>query len=460
MRTSACLLSIILALPAVSQVRDDVTVELIEVPVYVTSADGHAVRGLTKDDFELRVNGRVQPVDYFDVIDFGGGQPPSAVRAPRERRLYLLLFDASYTLPAKVVRAQKAAEYALERSNPETDLFAVATYTLSKGVHFATPFVSDRTAIRRALHTLSAPADPLGLAMTGVEPAPWSASEIVNDELLHNVGDTLDEFGDLAHRLAGLEGQKHVLYFSSGFAAEVIHGGDHPVPVSHLSHRGFDAHAIGSYKRLCSAFAAAGVFVDPVDIDGIRHQPGKIAAFNSDEGLQLFSDGTGGAYVHNRNDFGPAVDDMMQAQKNVYMLAFNRSNNRAGTIDVRVKGVPRGTRVSYRQGFGKGEPAKEVDALQMADILLHDIPQNAFAIKLDASPSLLKADVEFQDGNLDALFYVFDENGVPVFGSEQRGTKHFEQPLKLAPGNYIAKVIARVDKTALLGFARAQFKVE
>jgi VWFA-related protein len=494
MRTTACVLSIILALPAVAQLQENVTVELIEVPVYVTGPHGEPIRGLSKDNFKLRVNGRSQAVEYFEAIDFARAakseQPASPQRAARERRLYLLLFDGSYTMPAKVVRAQKAAEYALERSNPDTDLFAVATYTLTKGIHFATPFVSDRIAIRRAIHTFTPGVDPLGLAMTSADRAKWIVpdyafdaglegemadtirggavfQDLIADQYRHDVEDTLDELGDLAHRLSGLEGQKHVIYFSSGFPAGLIHGGDNPVPASVTSGGGLDAHAMATYNALRRAFASAGVSIDPVDIDGIRHQPGKIAAFNSDEGLQLLSDGTGGTYVHSRNDFGPAVDDMLHGQSNVYVLAFNRTGNRAGTIDVHVDGLPHGSRVAYRQGFGTGEPSKDVDPLQMADIVLHDIPQNAFTVKLDASPSALTMTVPREEiaasSSIDVLFYVFAADGTAVVGAERNidaSKNSAEEPLHLPAGRYVAKVIARVHGTASLGFARKEFTVE
>lgn len=501
MRTSACLLIIALAVPAFSQVRDNVTVELIEVPVYVTAADGQAVRGLTKGDFELRVDGKVQPIEYFEAIDFA--QPAQRIAAPRparERRLYLLLFDGNYTIPARLERAQRAADFALERSNLDTDLFAVATYTSNKGLQFATPFVSDRVAIRRALSTLSTSSvrDPLGLAMSDVERATWTMPEeaavdalaaemgealrggaayqdLIEDQSRHRLTDQLRDFTDLAHRLSGLQGQKHVVYFSSTLPAALIHGGATPVPTSPLSGGGLDAAAMRDFKELCLAFAGAGVFIDAVDVDGLRHQQGKIEPFNSDEGLQMVAHNTGGTYISHRNDFGPALNEMLTAQKNVYVLAFNRRSNRSGTITVRVNGVPRSTRVSYRPGFGDGTPSKNVDPLQLADILIHNVPQSGLNLLLKAVPKSLEITVPREEifaqvaegAVVDALFYVFDGRGTAVFGKEQRvavtrgdGPLHIAEPISLPPGRYTAKVITRIEGTTSLGFARAAFTIE
>src|SRR5260370_41417521 len=109
------------ALSAAAQVRENVTVEVVEVPVYVTSGNNQPVLGLTRDAFELFVDGRPQPIEYFDAIDFAKvpapGAPTAVERPRRERRLYLLLFDLSFATPARIKPAQTAAEQADSHSN-------------------------------------------------------------------------------------------------------------------------------------------------------------------------------------------------------------------------------------------------------------------------------------------------------------------------------------------------------
>src|SRR5438105_1367445 len=77
--------------------RETTTVEVVQVPVYVTTA-GASVRGLTRSDFELRVNGRAQNIEYFDIVDFATLSPEQA-NDPRNRRMYLLLFDLIHSSP-------------------------------------------------------------------------------------------------------------------------------------------------------------------------------------------------------------------------------------------------------------------------------------------------------------------------------------------------------------------------
>src|SRR5207302_6519952 len=108
---------------AAPQTREKTTVEVVQVPVSVTT-DGSSVRGLTREDFTLRVNGKVQPVDYFDVIDFAS-LSNDQLRDPRQRRLYVLAFDLPHTPPFAMYRAKRAAEEYLANAQP-SDYFAVA----------------------------------------------------------------------------------------------------------------------------------------------------------------------------------------------------------------------------------------------------------------------------------------------------------------------------------------------
>ncbi|HEV2721245.1 MAG TPA: hypothetical protein VG323_14580, partial [Thermoanaerobaculia bacterium] len=87
------------ATAALGQVSESITVEVVEVPVYVTAADGTPIRGLTKDVFTLLVNGKPRTIDHFEEIDLRKPAPATAPASVpekpslHERRLYLLLFD-------------------------------------------------------------------------------------------------------------------------------------------------------------------------------------------------------------------------------------------------------------------------------------------------------------------------------------------------------------------------------
>src|SRR5687767_12776778 len=96
---------LLLSLPLFAQsVRDSVTIEVVDVPVFVTS-NGKPVQGLSAEDFELYVNGKPQAIDYFDVIDSSANAPAQSLR---ERRLFLLIFDVAFSQPFALLKAQRA----------------------------------------------------------------------------------------------------------------------------------------------------------------------------------------------------------------------------------------------------------------------------------------------------------------------------------------------------------------
>src|SRR5438067_5450516 len=249
---------LLFASAALGQVSESVTVEVIEVPVYVTAADGTPIRGLQKDAFSLFVNGKPRAIDYFEQVDLRGreallpapaAQGQARVPALHGRRLYLLLFDLAFTRPARIERAQQAADTAVQRSNPATDYFAVATLTHGGGVRFVVPFLNDYVVVRRAIATLETNdvKDPLGVGLTAKQRQRWAKIEgraqgvplaigfrtgddyvdeiIAGSEqnqqlsrqmLRDNVQREFAGLGDVASRLAAMGGQKQAVTFRAG----------------------------------------------------------------------------------------------------------------------------------------------------------------------------------------------------------------------------------------------------
>src|SRR4051812_18882016 len=141
MRRSLIPIFFLIAVPVVAAQREVQNVEVVQVPVYVSTARG-VVTGLTKDNFELFVNGKPQAVDYFDVIDFATIAPAEGkdVRVdPRQRRLYVLLFDLFYAAPNSIHRAQSAAQELVTHAGA-ADVFAVARYSSYRGIDVIVPF--------------------------------------------------------------------------------------------------------------------------------------------------------------------------------------------------------------------------------------------------------------------------------------------------------------------------------
>ena len=136
---------------AFAQVRESVTVQVVDVPVHVTS-NGQPVTGLTRENFQLFVNGKPQKIDYFDALDFAT-LPPEQARDPRQRRLYTLVFDLTSS-PNELRRAQHAAMELLDQA-AVNHTFAVASIGYGP-LKMVVPFTRDRLALRRSTSPSSA----------------------------------------------------------------------------------------------------------------------------------------------------------------------------------------------------------------------------------------------------------------------------------------------------------------
>jgi VWFA-related protein len=502
--------ALLFASTVVAQVRESITVEVIEVPVYVTAADGTPLRGLKKEAFSLFVNGKPRAIDYFDEVDHdgGGGQalmpvPPSGeegqARVPvlHERRLYLFLFDLAFTRPGLTERAQRAADAAVVRANPATDYFAVATFTRGGGVRFVVPFLNDYVAVRRAIATLQSNdvKDPLGVGLTSKQRQKWAviegraqgqplaigfrtgdsyvdeiiAGSEVNQELARqiqrdDIQGQLAGLGGVASRLASLEGQKHVVIFSAGFDPHMFVNLGQGYSEDPQMHR--------YMREMVAAFRGAGAFLDSIDVVGNRPA-------DASESLRRMAEPTGGETIRNMNDLAAAVTRLAASQKVVYLLGFRRGDAAEGDIDVKVGGIPRDARVSFRTGFGKPAVRGDLDPLQLADIVINDIPQNGLSLKLEATPkavailfrpSEVVAQLVPEKPWVEALLYVFDAHGGTALFTSKRlpfnakrapaaGVVGVRETIHLPPGRYTVKALMHVAGTGAVGFAKSELVV-
>src|SRR5437016_5683361 len=128
-RINRLLFVALLLLPSVAafaQLKETVSVNVVEVPVTVVDSSGNPVRGLKLENFKLLDQGKERPITSFDMIDFGsaGNAPTSALAPmnPAARRNFMLLFDLSNSQPASLARAQEAARNFVAKSVLPRDL--------------------------------------------------------------------------------------------------------------------------------------------------------------------------------------------------------------------------------------------------------------------------------------------------------------------------------------------------
>lgn len=487
MRFAAVSLLLFLVVPLFAQRYDDaITVNVVEVPVFVERFM-KPIPGLTRDDFELFVDGKPQPIEHLDVIEEKELVPAVEQAAPaassgadlKRRRLVVLLFDIGGSTPHAIHRARQEAMQLIQTSRPG-DTYAVATIGRS-GVRFIVPFTSERVALQRAIGTLapSRAGDPFRVATLEVERASYATvsnsstapataatyspggvesqadlADVWNGEPRGGfdssgsraaaqdfyrlqaqvereerfIGDELfiEELMALADRLVSLEGVKHVVLLSERRGAEQL-----ALKYSTIA------------RRVHERYRAAGVILDGVDIrlpwapptgdTGQRLPPetvpeSGISGFLSDLALE-----TGGTITG-------SLRDLEQRHRVTYVLGFRPPKGmEAGThsIRVRLKKAPVLTEVRYRRSFTLGSEKQGDDALFLADTMLNDIPQGGVTVDLDVDGTSVAARIPgaellAQPGlgrlPLDVFLYVFGEKGEAVAWS------HLKLRVDLAKG--------------------------
>lgn len=493
MTTMRVLIVLLFAVAAAAQTREEITVEVVDVPISV-SRGGKPVEGLTRDRFELFVNGKPQPIEYFDIL--GADEIPTGAVTQRmelrARRLFLLVFDLPFTVQGSVARGQQAGAEFARRAQPG-DLIGVAVFSSTKGLQILTPFTTDRVLTAKAIRDLTsaAMADPLHIAASVADrsfmepafmdenvlppeayydPQPsarlWGEANrsIQRTHAQRAVEHEITELATLGGRLAGIEGQKHVVFFSEGFSATLVHDLDR----ERMTAPAADPHLMQLLEEMYRRYQVSDVFLHAIDTRGLR-SPHYAKDPLANDALFLLASGTGGEVIRNRSDLGAALHDLAVMRRTGYLLGFKPAAARTGfnRISVKIRGLDRGTEVSHRLGFSGEPPARNVrDPLVLADIVQHDVPQTGLACGLEISDGLVKITVPAGEiaaqlggaGEAMVLVYLFDERGLAVgfrnlLLNIQPGTSGVRRyAVPLPDGARVAKSLLLVGQS--VGFTR------
>ena len=415
-------------------VRESASATVIEVPVTVIGKDGRPVSGLTAADFELFDDGKRRPISAIDAVDLSApAPPPRAGSAPQPpavpasaRRLWLLVFDLSYSSPSGIVRARDGARDFVTRSMRESDLAAVGTLSVDTGWKLLVNFTRDKRQLGDAIGTLGVPSltpptsDPLVFAfstLAGSETGALTSGNSSdreqafleglrdmqslrrksNDELLRGrAGKLVQSLAGIGRVLDSVRGRKHVLFFSEGFESRLLtgtglgaaHDGSTQAtsaldPTTAMG--AGDASLSGeiwkidndarfgsgsSRDRLGAAlalFQRSDAVLDAVDIGGLRADgdPSPRNEGGSDTLFTMAAD-TGGDFVRNANQLGGELEKVSDRTSRVYVLAYAPGPlSRPGAFHkLRVEVKSPGARVIARTGYYEPRPYRSLTRLE------------------------------------------------------------------------------------------------
>jgi VWFA-related protein len=386
--------------------------ELIQTDVMVFDKQGKFASGLTSSDFELRIDGKVKPVDFFERVTAGstdeelqlaaarGTSRPGADRLPapapldRGRPIFFFVDDLHMDLTA-IQTARKLITKFLDNEMRQNDEVAIASS--SGQIGFLQQLTDNKTVLRAALERLRVRTNTVkdferptmteyqALMITNYD---HDATEFFIDATMREIpglgrdaaeslvraraSSTAKQSNAITtNSLAGLEGlvrgaeklpgRKLVFFISGGFFIE-----------DHLS------DTRDRLQRITSAAARSSVVIYSMDARGLignfpdassdmpfdpsgrlqRVNGGEIIA--SQNGMNALARDTGGKPFFNSNSLDPALGKALRETATYYLLAWKpdpetRGSGRFRRIEVKVIGRPELT-VQVRRGFFDREP--------------------------------------------------------------------------------------------------------
>jgi VWFA-related protein len=378
---------------------ETVTVNVVNVEVFVTDKKGNRVTGLTKDDFELFENKRPMAITNFYAIE--GGKPtapPAPPAAPGEaiveaveppgppaedQRLLLVVYVDNFNLrPFNRNRVLREMRTFIDQKLTRGDLMMLVTY--DRSVNIRQPFTSDPGLINQALvglekisaqgvHADSERRDVLQRieeSESANEAVSWARA--YSESTFNDLSFSVDSLRDIVNGLAGTPGRKAVLYVSDGL--QMIAGQDvfHAVQAKYAEGanltQSFEFDASRRFRELTATANANRVTFYTIDAAGLRAYS-SISAENQSAGqgvfidqiqiqnlqstLQMMAEDTGGRAILNSNQVGPQLDRIADDFKSFYSLGYSPPHNGDGRyheIEVKLKNK-KGLTVRHRAGY-------------------------------------------------------------------------------------------------------------
>ncbi len=516
--------------PPAETFGEETAVVVVEVPVEVVE-DGKPVRGLTAEDFEVFDRKTPRPISSFETVDLAAsaaapGDPeaaPAVAPSPAARRHFLFFFDLYFTSVRSLVAAEQAARRLIESGLHPTDLVAVGFFSDARGVVVPLRFTADRAQALAALDAFRALLDRdrdaaserlgmsgkdfaaiVGRIGRGVPEKTNLAMDLLmdgyfDDNLPHMMTEVVRanrETGRgeiemltagltaLARAHAGVEGRKHLVFFSDGFNDNFLRG------ERTMRNRGrpaggdagiADAMAYGDLDRMAQEFRRGGWVIDTVEAFGLSGN-WDATGFSS-EGLSYIARQSGSAFLTQTNDLTAAMGRVLEATTVAYVLTFHvpdaKFDGKYHPIEVRLRGDRDGARVVHRAGYYAPRPAseegRETRRAKAVDLLLGPVRADLKATALvapfraaqgggayvpvivEVDPASLAPDVRGAATTVEFYGYAFDAAGeVGDFYTQvvrfetarwaeavRSGGLRFVADLQLAPGKYDLRFLVR-----------------
>jgi VWFA-related protein len=350
MRSLAVLIALLgAALPVFARqqpaLQEQIDVNAVLLDVIVTDPKGNQILGLSKDDFEVKENGVVQPVDSVDyftnrrLLDTREENAPFKVERVREERYFIFFFDKPQepgTLFDRLNNARSAVRDFIRNQMKEGDQVAIAGHDVRLKIY--SDFTSDKAQLERALEDTAR----LGKGIT--EGSTPILSHIARKTMMNKTGTVYQALDLLADAVRPIRARKNLVLFSPGIAD--------------INERVMAGMLVDRSRHLDPALQALNAA--NVSVYGVQLQQSLDADLSSPlvhQRLSELSTETGGKYFQFNTSFQPAVNQVEENNAGYYLLTYRARKARGEKgfqkVQVSVKGQPQ-LRVTSRAGYEFG----------------------------------------------------------------------------------------------------------
>ncbi|MEO6392783.1 MAG: VWA domain-containing protein [Pyrinomonadaceae bacterium] len=417
-----------------------ITTNLVQFDVTVTDKNGNPVSDLKPEDFEISENGQRQEISNFSYVAVAASStnatpskttakpdplappiPLARLSSEAVRRTIALVVDDLGLSAESISQVQGALRKFVNQQVQPNDL--VAVIRTSGGVGVSQQFTSDKRQLLAAIERIRW--NPSGRGgISAIEPLrydepkpstdPTDASNFEGNEndyveQSYAVG-TLGSINYVVRGLRELPGRKSIILLSDGFQLRDSKGNSNTRAIDHLD-RLIDAANRASVviytmdaRGVAITDLTAADDISGVGIRGARAIPMNRSRmlFDTQSGLIFLAKKTGGFNIHNNNDLGDGLKQMIADQNGYYLIGYHPDATsfdpqRLRFNNFRVKLKRSGLQVRYRSGFlgisdEKMKPAPPVTTNQKMEKVLMS-PFNATDAQLQLT-SLFGNDAE------------------------------------------------------------------
>ncbi len=369
--------------------REAVEVRVMDLDVVVTDSRGRSVSDLTQQDFTVRVDGKLVPIDYFTRVEAGTIHAPDLATASPERvlaeyrkgeevyvpRHFLIYFDLGHLSPAGRNRGVEALQDLVTRLGPSDSARVVLFDRRAKNL---TDWTTSKETLLNALSKI----ESAGVGMSRLLTEQQTLRDIDSTFSRSTRASFARQYGEQERvevrtmlrsmenelpTLTALPGKRAFLFVSGGFETQPGYAMTQ-YAVGGFSLSAFDVRNMGSeiealarranaseitfYTVDARGLSAEGVSASQDDPLSSRPEVSFFARQDSQTGLQTLARETGGLALVNSNDLEKGLTRIYEDSSTYYSIGVNLSKiPGTGYREVRVDVNRPGLTVRTRRGF-------------------------------------------------------------------------------------------------------------